>query len=648
MPATTDPSSTLASLLHAFNTDDYQVLEAANAALKSSSPDPKALAAKVVALLRLDRFDDALRALAEAGSDAEEACTLQRCYALYKSGDLDGASALAQLSLTRGRAYFHIAAQAAYRAEKFQDASALYTALVSSENGAAWEESDLAINSLAVTAQQNWQGADSRNDEHTSTPVAPHSFELAYNMACCNISCGEFLKALTLLKLASRLCSTSDDLSEDERRAEMVPILVQEMYTYSRLGKQAEAQSALDQLSSYGFEDDEIKLIIENNSSALQAHGGNAFSTLRQVERALGPSKSVRLFQHQEHRLERNRFALALRAQKYPGVVHRTKCLLETSTRVSSDVFVLSTVNAAARSLQGSGVMSLRDILAVAITRPSDIGAALTAIQLYAASNRPEAALHTLEVLFTELEERNALEMRFSPGLVALAVTLHRLQGRVKCMRADLAKASLYWNKQGNVPRGLLRTAGAELLKSPDAADLATAQADFQKVHSHTAEDPIATTGLIASFATNNQAKAEGLIGDLPPAADLAHNVDVQGLVNAGLVLAQTSPVAASGKRSTEVGGNHKTRQTRRLRNSHKSHEEGKVLDPERWLPLRDRSSSRLKGKKAKRKANENTQGGIVREEETLELAGGAGSVKVEKAQASSGSFNSKKKKGKK
>ena len=71
-------------------------------------------------------------------------------------------------------------------------------------------------------------------------------------------------------------------------------------------------------------------------------------------------------------------------------------------------------------------------------------------------------------------------------------------------------------------------------------------------------------------------------------------------------------------------------------------------MDPERWLPLRDRSSYRPKGKKGKKKATDNTQGGFVREEETLELAGGAGSVKVEKAPAQSSSNNKKKKKGKK
>jgi signal recognition particle subunit SRP72 len=79
-----------------------------------------------------------------------------------------------------------------------------------------------------------------------------------------------------------------------------------------------------------------------------------------------------------------------------------------------------------------------------------------------------------------------------------------------------------------------------------------------------------------------------------------------------------------------------------------KDFEEGKKMDPERWLPLRDRSTYRPKGKKGKKKAMEMTQGGMVKEEESLELAGGAGSLPVQKASGGGGNKNKKKGKGKK
>ena len=71
-----------------------------------------------------------------------------------------------------------------------------------------------------------------------------------------------------------------------------------------------------------------------------------------------------------------------------------------------------------------------------------------------------------------------------------------------------------------------------------------------------------------------------------------------------------------------------------------KDYEEGKVMDPERWLPLRDRSSYRPKGRKGKMKAAAMTQGGVSEKTE------GAKGGEVVKAAAAQG--KAKKKKGKK
>lgn len=53
-----------------------------------------------------------------------------------------------------------------------------------------------------------------------------------------------------------------------------------------------------------------------------------------------------------------------------------------------------------------------------------------------------------------------------------------------------------------------------------------------------------------------------------------------------------------------------------------KDYEQGKVPDPERWLPLRDRSTYRPKGKKGRAKAAL-TQGGVV--DKTQATGGGGG-----------------------
>lgn len=75
-----------------------------------------------------------------------------------------------------------------------------------------------------------------------------------------------------------------------------------------------------------------------------------------------------------------------------------------------------------------------------------------------------------------------------------------------------------------------------------------------------------------------------------------------------------------------------------------KDYDPAKKVDAERWLPMRDRSYYKPKGKKDKKKVAAATQGGAV--SESMELAGG-GRVDVQKvSQAKNAS--KKKKKGKK
>lgn len=244
-----DPAAALSALLRASTIQDHEeILKAANAAIKADRTDFTSQHTRVVALLKLDRFDDVVRSVDEGGTKLQGACGLEKTYALYKLGRLDDALAsLKQTGLER-RSLNHLAAQVAYRAERFDEARAIYQRLLDSDpNG---EENDMGINMKAADAQAAWQGL--------ATPVAgpgaehPESFELCYNEACSHIAQSAFSQAAELLQRAARLCDASDDLSEEDKQAEMQPILAQQAYVYSRLGK---VKEALDLLNSIGTEE---------------------------------------------------------------------------------------------------------------------------------------------------------------------------------------------------------------------------------------------------------------------------------------------------------------------------------------------------------------------------------------------------------
>ncbi|KAI1079251.1 hypothetical protein F5B20DRAFT_170592 [Whalleya microplaca] len=657
-----DPAATLASLLRSSTIQDHdELLKAANAAIKASKSDLNAHHTRVVALLKLDRFDDALRALAEGGHTLEKECVLEKAYALYKSGQHEDAEkTLESASDTSksSRAFRHLAAQIAYRAEKFSDAAEAYHHLSRAPGGLSGEENDVKINLLAASAQLEWNGLGHLVGEAEKQPTREdlEAFETAYNAACACVARRDFPKASVLLKRARDLCEASEDLSADEKKAELLPIMVQHAYVFTRLGKEKEAVALHKSIALPDIPEAPTRAVARNNEVAIGAGSRNPFITQRLLESSANLSGNDKLFEYQASVLRRNKYAVALQAQKFDGVESATsKLILNTpSPTASVEIATLGVISAAAHTHSRPDKRALKQILPLLEKRPNDIGLLLTIIQLYIQLGKPGPAVTLLEAFLKRLETAttpNHEDVRFAPGLVAVSVALYRLQGRQNSIRNELARASAHWrsrSKQSAV--SLLREAGVELLRSSNPDDVASAGVTFENLVAKSEKDTTAIAGLVASFATSDYAKIEPYLKNLTPVDRLIAGTSIQGLVDAGVASTPTFVATSSKKRPAADTGAAPEKAAKRRRKIRlpKNYEEGKQPDPERWLPLRDRSTYRPKGKKGKKRVQEATQGGVVKEEEMLELVGGAGAVKVEKAAGGGGPGGKKKKKGKK
>lgn len=417
--------------------------------------------------------------------------------------------------------------------------------------------------------------------------------------------------------------------------------------------------------------DASTKAIAQSNALILKSES-NPYMAQRLADTLPVVTGNDRLFEEQATIFRRNKYIIELQAQKFAGVKSKTAKILSNAAEptISSSKCDLGALNAAAASELQTDKEALRRILPLLETRPTDVGLLLTAIQLYIQLQNPAQALNLLEAFFKRLEAAttsdNNADVRFAPGLVALAVALYRQQGRHSAVRSELAKAAAHWqSKQKAASSGdsLLREAGIELLRSTHPSDLAAAGEAFTHLVAAQPDDRTATAGLIASFATSDFAKVEPYLSTLSPVGKLTAGVDVSALLDAGVAtLPVVAPQQSQGKKRAREddgeSGEQKQQQQqaakkqRRKRKLPKDYDPAKKPDPERWLPLRDRSSYRPKGRKGKQRAQAATQGGYVKgDEETLELAGGAGSVKVEKASTGGGGGGGgakKKKKGKK
>ncbi|KAG6017421.1 hypothetical protein E4U54_007307 [Claviceps lovelessii] len=639
-----DSATALAASLCAASMNDHnEILKAAIATLERNKADELAQRTRVVALLKLDRFDDASRAISDGGAKLEKSCALEKAYALYKLGKLDKATTALQSAVSHDRGLNHMAAQIAYRAEQFDASLSIYNRLLGSTYHE--EDHDIRINIKAAEAQAHWKDPAKLHDVDSQ---GFESFELCYNAAAANIAQGSFTVALELLQRALTLCDASDELSTEEKEEERKPILAQQVFAFAKLGNIDRAREIHRSMKLNINSDLDLRVVVQNNHLILENMPRNPFLLEWKTGTWLSPSTETQLFDFQFHLLTRNTSIISMLAHKTSAVKKRVQRAANQSRSTSSGVELNNTsITGAAAEMCGlPGKNVLKSLTRLSKRRPYDAGLALIIIQLHLRRKNLGAAIYTLDSFFSRLEDESNEQyhrFRFIPGLVALAVVLKRLQKRESSAKAELIEAGRYW-LQRPAPRApsLLQEAGAELVSSSSTDDRKLAGTIFGKLNEENPASPAASAGLVAALASGNAYAVEHHTALLPPTDSLVQGIKVSELISSGIVV---SPRCSTSEKRLSYNDSSIERATKkRRRKLPKALVDGQTPDPERWLPLRDRSSFRPKGKKGRRKMAELTQGGLVKEE-TIGLVGGGG-VRIEKAAALN--VSKKKKKTKK
>ncbi|KAI9368795.1 hypothetical protein BJX61DRAFT_536955 [Aspergillus egyptiacus] len=644
-------TQSLSSLLQRASIDDHEeVLRSCDAVLAKSRTDLQAQLVKVVALLKLDRYDDCLRVFEDGGDNLKKKAAFEYGYALYKSGNPDAAIGVV-CGMVDDRGSRHLEAQASYRAEKFQRTAEIYQALGRDQASVANEEQDLRINTWATGAQLQWKGQPEAVRHTRPTRDDLEAFETVYNAACLSIAKGDFDQAGMLLKRAKELCRTSEDLTPEDRDAELLPIAVQQLYVLICQGKSEEASSILEEISVKDIPELSTRRIGQNNITVARGMAKNPYALYKALHEIPNSTDNDKLFDYQNNTITGNLHAVDLLVHKYDGIIRSTSKALSRAPYPSTETStnLLSVYNVAALAKGEPGTPALKAIISALDRRPKDLGLVLTAVQFYVNLGNTTSAITTLEKSLQVLEEsisEQDKETRFNPGLLSVLIALYKREGRKTQIRTELAKAAAFWKEQTSQPASLLRAAGASLLHSSLASDSAQAAELFKSLYEKTSDDLFAVAGYVASQATIDYSLVESKAKYLPSVDDLTSDVDVASLEAAGVSPSSSTTAAAAaaiaGARKRPASGKERTAKRVRKSRLPKDYDPSKTADPERWLPLRDRSSYRPRGRKGKQRAAERTQGGVV-SERSEETTPSGGQAQPQKAQG--GGANSKKKK---
>ena len=281
-------------------------------------------------------------------------------------------------------------------------------------------------------------------------------------------------------------------------------------------------------------------------------------------------------------------------------------------------------------------------------------------MQIHVRASNHQAAASVLESLFSHLPKDDPT--RHAPGLVALAVALYtqlgrpcRRKGDPRRRRRALAPRRTERGRPRRAPaRGRRRTHPPAVLPRRQGPGRGRRSGrgrrggarHLRRPARAPPDDRASAAGLAAALAACDPAALAGrrdLVAALRPARELVAGVDVDALEAQGVARPAAAAAAAGAQGAEASDGPAKKRRKGSLPPSRRPKDfvEGREpADKERWLPLRERSYWRPKGKKGRARAAGLTQGGVVEEKEK------SGAVsEVKKAPAGS---KGKKKKGRK
>ncbi|KAI5285662.1 Signal recognition particle core component [Ascosphaera aggregata] len=661
-------AATLSALFKRSSIDDPEdVLKTCNVALQSKKTDVNILHAKVVALLKLDRYDDALRTLDQAGDQLKDKAAFERAYALYKIGKLQEAIAIAKKLSSQHRGAAHVEAQSSYRAEDFERSAELYQLLQADEEASSYESGDIRVNSTAVDVQLQFATAGDSIQSKNPTREDLQAFETTYNVATAAIGKGELSKAALLLRRAEELCRSSDELTPEDKESELLPIQVQQLYVATKTGNKEETERLIKEIDFGKINESSTKQIGINNALLSTSSSMSPYLLFKAFHETPVPADTDRLFSFQRRILTVNSQIIDILAHKYKGVARSTsktlsRCNAPTS---SADVNILSPLNVAAhvereRASKVGSTNSLRQKATNLLKqRPRDVGLLLTVIQLNIEESRYANALTLLKTLFDNLDKsisESDQDVRYSPGLISIYVALCNLLGNHFQAQVELKKAAKFWQSRADQAPSLLRSAGAALVGSFHSHnDLALAGDIFTRLLELNPSDTFAKAGFIAAYAVSEPEKVSSEASYLTNISELISDIDVRVLEENGVanlpkslqISKQSAKRTAAELAARDPSASQQPKKKRRLRGSRipKDFDPNRQPDPERWLPLRDRSSYRPpKGRKTKQRSGDRMQGGVVAEENTLSAQS---SPVITQPKSGGAGSSSKKKKGK-
>ncbi|KAF9912534.1 hypothetical protein BX616_010314 [Lobosporangium transversale] len=608
-----------------------KVLVVSDKILKIDPKDKDALHCKAITLIRLERYTDALTILNRQLDTSK--FTFEKAYCLYRTNQLaDGAQLIAnkrkelpsssQLSWDLR----HLEAQMLYRMERYQDCIELYASMLQDTAVADDSYNDILTNYKACKAavlysgqslDSKWMSLDESTNSKTTAPTS-QTYELSFNAACAKIAQGEYSQALKLLEESKRVCREAlKDYDEEEIEQELAIIVVQIAYVYQLMGKTEQAKELYQTVLKSKALEVTVPAVAANNLVVLQKDS-DLFDSAKKIKTATTKALGVKFFSTQKRTIAMNELLLSLYQNKFVACRDSAKQQLKShppSEYTDALYLILAAVQYKQQKKASKALEELREF---AKERPQSVAIQFAIIQLQLTEENGrnfKAAIESLSNFLKTLPEKE----QYRPGFVALLVWLYDQAGQGDKGMDLLSEASVIWAKSNNtsssgskkqeaagtaMPLTLLKQTAAFKLRSHRYKDAAK---DYEELVRTDPSDPTSIAGLIMAYSEIEPSLAEKYGTSLPEMdRSMMQSLDVETLEKV-VPGHRKEYISSTDAIKAAVGGRRRPGSRLRRTGARKAHKRkpllpknldptqlGKNIDPERWLPKRDRAAARL------------------------------------------------------
>ncbi|KAJ2724646.1 Srp72p [Coemansia sp. Benny D115] len=642
------------------------VVDSARSGLKAYPKDAELAKIEIVALIKQDNAAQALEAIGRArGSKLLSVAAIgyEHAYCYFAVGKYDAARAVLG-DVKPGPSVDQLRAQIEYKCNKFSECVKIYEKLLASTDRDSPMYSDLQINLSAARAADAQMSRKSSAVSQSDVSDGS-SYELIFNEATQILACGRMQEAIALLTKAieaAKSTLSAEGWSEQEIQAETGPIDAQRAIALQKLGKGSEARAIYSRLLGGKSLDSAARDVLGHNAAILGAPAGNGREIrINAVKRMLQiPGRSSKNLSHFQRALMTFNMAVAQVSQSQYTGARRT---LKRMGKSFADVAVANAgvVSAVASLRGGDSARALNELSAIAHTHGAVDGvrAALAAAQVAielgdakrAASVLSEWKDKAQSVLLADIASPGRFAHHYfgicllldwlsakevdgvnSSGNAAVAAAEHLSAecGKVAHPSAALLTAVgdclVYAGNADGARKFFVEAKKAASEQGVDAAKLASAHmCAVLASESATGGDNIPQ--LLKGLRRRKQAPAA--IPGAPPRFARQFQPRTSGPSKGAATKKSATRSAATVSKRTEKY--RARRQRRLLKSPPKGYEPERKPDAERWIPLRQRSYYKPRGRGRKQQQQQQrlrgaAQGGTMEAGSGL---GGTGSARI-------------------